>query len=413
MYLQQWRATPVSRRVYLLRWLLPAAIVVVVVIYQLVFAAYAHDNFGHTEHTALELFFYAGLGPAVSWLTLTQIGRWLTEKEEAERAVRAGERQLAGIVDASADAILSIDAQGIIRSWNRGAARLFGYAGEEQIGRPLAKLLPDMSGNHRPDSPQSGLRSRHYEAVVQTKDGGRLPVDVSQTALVDGGGQPRGASLILRDISERKAREAVLAEERARIARDLHDGLAQSLYFMGLKLELIRKQARSAPEMVEQEAESLRRTVQANINDVRRTIFALRPVDLIGLGFVPALQKYVSEFAEQTRLEIALTVEGATEQIAQILEPQIFRLVQEGLNNIAKHAQARQAEVSLRVTPDRQLHLSIRDDGAGFDTALLTTAAEGRMGLRQMQERVSTLGGHFALHSAPGQGTRLEATIPL
>lgn len=413
MTLQQWRVTPVSRRVYLLRWLLPAAIVVVVVIYQLVFAAYAHDNFGHTEHTAMELLFYAGLGPVVAWATLTQIGRWLNEKEEAEQAVRAGERQLAGIVDASTDAILSVDAQAIIRSWNRGAARLFGYGGEEQIGRPLAALLPDTWRNDGPGSVQPGLHSRHYEAVVQTKDGRRLPVDVSQTALQDGRGQSQGASLILRDISERKAREAVLAEERARIARDLHDGLAQSLYFVGLKLDLIRKQAHSAPNAVEREAESLRKTVQANINDVRRTIFALRPVDLTGMGFVPALEKYVAEFSEQTRLEIGLRVDGATGQIAPVLEPQLFRLVQEGLNNIAKHAQARRAEVRLWVTPEREVHLSITDDGIGFDPVLLSSATDGRLGIRQMAERVQRLGGRFALHSVPGRGTQLEATIPL
>lgn len=116
MALQRWRNSPVIRRVSLLRWLLPAAIVVVVFIYQLVFAAYVHDIYGHTAHTLLELLFYAGLGPVVAWATLTQIGRWLNEKEEAERAVRAGERQLASIIDASADAILSVDAQGIIRS---------------------------------------------------------------------------------------------------------------------------------------------------------------------------------------------------------------------------------------------------------------------------------------------------------
>lgn len=249
--------------------------------------------------------------------------------------------------------------------------------------------------------------------MVQAKDGRRLPVDVNQTALVDGEGRPQGVSVILRDISERKAREAVLTEERARIARDLHDGLAQSLYFVGLKLDLIRKQTHSAPDAVEREAESLRKTVQANINDVRRTIFALRPVDLAGLGFVPALQKYVSEFAEQTRLEISLTVEGATEQIAPVLEPQLFRLVQEGLNNIAKHAQAHRAEIYLRVVEEREVHLSIADDGVGFEPLALASAPEGRMGLRQMRERVAGLGGHFSLRSAPGQGTRLEATIPL
>jgi len=416
MTLQQWRATPVSRRIHLLRWLLPAVIAVVVLVYQLIFAAYAHDNFGHTEHTLLELLFYAGLGPAVSWAVLTQIGRWLNEKEEAERAVRAGEQQLAVIIDASTDAILSVDAQGVIRSWNRGASSLFSYTADEQIGCQLAALLPDATEpteDRTTASVEENLTTRHYETVVQTKEGRRLPVDVSQTALVDGQGRPQGASVIVRDISERKAREAVLAEERVRIARDLHDGLAQNLYFVGLKLDLIRKQVRSAPDVAVQEAAALKETVQANINDVRRTIFALRPVNLEGLGFATAIQKYVSEFAEQTRLEIDVRVEGEMEQIAPVLQPQIFRLIQEGLNNIAKHAQARQAQIHLTVTADRQAHLSITDDGVGFDAAALATSTDGRMGVRQMRERVRRLNGHFSLQSSPGQGTLLEATIPL
>lgn len=417
MTLDWWHDSPVSRRVHMLRWALPVAIAAIVIVYQLIFAAYVHDIYGHAAHTFTEIFFYAGLGPIVSWAVLNQISRWLNEKEAAEQAVHAGERQLASIIDASADAILSLDAQGTIRSWNRGASLLFGYSAEEQIGRRLAYLLPaprpaeNRAGDIAEGSAQ--LTSLHYEATVHAQDGRRLVVDVNQTALFDSQRRPQGASVIVRDISERKAREAVLAEERTRIARDLHDGLAQSLYFMGLKLDLIRKQVRRAPAVAEQEAEALKQTVQANINDVRRTIFALRPVDLEGLGFAAAVSKYVAEFGEQTRLEIGLHLAGETERIAPVLEPQIFRLIQEGLNNIAKHAHAHRVQIHLAVTADRQAHLSITDDGVGFDPDTMAVATDGRMGVRQMRERVCGLGGHFSLQSSPGQGTLLEATIPL
>ena len=110
---------------------------------------------------------------------------------------------------------------------------------------------------------------------------------------------------IVRDITERKAREAIIEEERARIARDLHDGLAQNLYFVGLKLDYLYKKIKGAydPEDVNSELCALKKTVQANIDDVRRTIFSLRPVELGKLGFGPAVRKYISEFGEQTRLD--------------------------------------------------------------------------------------------------------------
>ncbi len=416
--IRHWQSAPVAQRVRLLRWSLPLAIAATVFIYQLGFATYVHDTFSHTAHTLVEVGFYSVLGPVVTWLTLNRIDRWLGEKEEAERVARTRERHLASITAASADAILSLDTDGVIRSWNRGAEAIFGYTAEETLGRSLGSLFPPDLDIVAEEARQAGRADaegvlRHYETVCLARDGRRVAVDITRTPLRDETGHVVGTSVILRDVTQRKAREAVVEEERARIARDLHDGLAQSLYFLGLKLDYIRKRVNSDPEGAISELRALKNTVQANIQDVRRTIFALRPVDLEGLGFLPALRKYACEFGEQVGLEVTLSVNGHEGALPPSLEPIFFRLVQEGLNNIAKHAHAREAWVELEIDPGQSGRLTIRDDGFGFDPRALPPTNRGRMGLRQMRERVASLGGRFSLKSEPSQGTTLRAEIPL
>ncbi len=418
MIWRHWQDVPIVHRVWLLRWSLPLAIAAVVFVYQLGFATYIHDTFSHTAHTVVEIGFYSVVGPVVTWLTLNRIGQWLGEKEGAERAARAHERYLASITDASADAILSLDTDGMIRSWNRGAESIFGYTPDEIVGQPLARLLPPDLDLSKEDARQARLADaegvlRHYETVCLAGDGRRVAVDITRTPMCDDAGRVVGASVILRDITQRKAREAIVEEERARIARELHDGLAQSLYFLGLKLDYIRKQVNHDPEGAISELHALKNTVQANIHDVRRAIFALRPVDLEELGFGPAVRKYAEEFGEQVGLHVALNVQGDEEALPAALEPVFFRLVQEGLNNIAKHANARHAWIKLDTCPGQMGRVTIRDDGVGFDPHTLSSTDRGKMGLRQMHERVARVGGSFSIESVPTQGTILRAEIPL
>jgi signal transduction histidine kinase len=221
------------------------------------------------------------------------------------------------------------------------------------------------------------------------------------------------ALAIIRDISNRKAREALIEEERARIARDLHDGLAQSLYFLGLKLDYLRKRIDQGPDGIADELHTLKKTVQANIQDVRRTIFSLRPVELDKLGFGPAVEKFVTEFGEQTRLEVALTMDIGELELPPLLEPTFFRLIQEGLNNVAKHAQAKHIRLELFARMHDAARLTIRDDGIGFDVNSINTNNSAHMGLRQMRERVQALNGQFTIASTPLEGTVLQAEIPL
>ena len=217
---------------------------------------------------------------------------------------------------------------------------------------------------------------------------------------------------IVRDITDRKTREAVIEEERERIARDLHDGLAQNLYFLGLKIDYLTKQVRKDPEGTFQELSALKKTVQTNIQDVRRTIFALRPVDL-DTGFDRAIRTYVREFGEQTGITIHFEVIGPEDRLTRSLESIAFRLIQEGLNNIAKHARCQHARVKLSMEASHVLRLEISDDGIGFDESTVATKRGTQFGLSQMRQRVTAAGGTLRIHSVPAEGTSLLAEIPL
>ncbi len=206
-----------------------------------------------------------------------------------------------------------------------------------------------------------------------------------------------------------RERAAVLEEERARIARDLHDGVAQTLYFLALKTDALRKQAEATPTMAD-ELREMGRTARGVIRDVRRTIFALHPLDWPPGAFRPALRDFVTGFAEQVGWQTTISFDAAL-AIPLALEPVLFRLVQESLNNVAKHAEATHVTVSLAASDGgHALRLTVRDDGQGFDAR---AARKVGLGLKQMAARVEGAGGVFHLASEPGAGTTVTAQIPL
>jgi len=204
-----------------------------------------------------------------------------------------------------------------------------------------------------------------------------------------------------------REKAAVLAEDRARIARDLHDGVAQTLYFVALKTDVLRQQLANNETAVT-ELRDMGQKVRQVIRDVRRTIFALRPLDWPPGGFIPALRQFIGGFTEQTGWQTAVTLDESI-PLPPRLEPVIFRLVQESLNNIAKHAEASQVWITL-ARENGRIHLTIRDDGKGFTPP----AANGSgLGMHQMADRVTAVGGQFHLESQPGQGTTITAEIPV
>ncbi len=191
-------------------------------------------------------------------------------------------------------------------------------------------------------------------------------------------------------------------EERGRLSRDLHDGLGQLLTALKIQLELLEKEvAGSAPELAGRLAAACE-MAERGVHDVRQLSRVLRPPMLDELGIVPTLRWLVRTYQEQTGIEVRFSCEGEERRLAPDVETLLYRLVQEALTNVAKHAGEASAKVGLVLTPRRAL-LRVEDDGAGFDpSALLGEEDEHGFGLRSMRDRVLFVGGRFDLRSAPG-----------
>ncbi len=212
----------------------------------------------------------------------------------------------------------------------------------------------------------------------------------------------------------RQEQTAILAEERARIARDLHDGVAQTLYFLALQADLCREQLKTVgqpPDAVITALGDMGHKLRQVISDVRRTIFALQPLAWPAGQFWASLADFVHRFAEQTGWQVELQFVNGEVLLPARLELVVFRLVQESLNNVAKHATASRVSVSASLSRDGQsLSVTVSDDGIGFDAA---SVKPGGLGLGQMRGRLQPFGGHLEVESTPGQGTRIWATVPL
>jgi len=227
------------QRVALLRWVLPLAFALSAGLYQLGLARWVHDQYGHNIHYGVEILFYSTAGPFLTYWTLTRLGKWLEEKELVERQAQASEQRLAAITAASADAILSLNSQGKIESWNHGAELIFGYPAKEILGRPLTDLLGSREAAEvelrwlvkRVE--QAGFL-REHETICSDIHGRQVAVELTATSLNDESGKPFGISVILRDITERKRREeeirrlnASLMEQVAERTRDLAEKVEQ------------------------------------------------------------------------------------------------------------------------------------------------------------------------------------------
>lgn len=206
--------------------------------------------------------------------------------------------------------------------------------------------------------------------------------------------------------------ELAISDERARIAREIHDGVAQSLAFAALKLDVVARQMHSDPARAEAEVRSATTLLREQIREVRRSIFALRPIDLERYGLLETVRRYVLDFGEQNNIKSSLDVTGEV-QLSPGDEAVVFRILQESLNNVAKHARAGEVRVTLE-GGQKQVILRVKDDGAGFDLDAVSgrVSSAGGLGLGQMRERLQARGGQYRILSVPGEGTTIEAQMP-
>lgn len=262
-----------------------------------------------------------------------------------------------------------------------------------------------------------GLPLRHRGEIVGTlgvasRDGDRLVAD-RELHLLEGIGESVALAIVNARLHEQVLDGAVL-EERVRIARELHDGLAQVLGYIITQTQAVRRllavgrsgEARDQLGAMEEAA----RSVYA---DVREAIVGLRTL-LPRQGLLPSLRQYVDEFSAMAGIDCSLDVgDGIDERDLQPeVEIQILRIVQEALANVRKHASAHSVVVGVDLI-DGTLAVTVADDGRGFDPTAAPRARWPRFGLQTMRERAEAVGGRFAVESSPGCGTRVNVTVPV
>jgi signal transduction histidine kinase len=206
-----------------------------------------------------------------------------------------------------------------------------------------------------------------------------------------------------------RARQAAVLEERQRLARELHDSVTQSLYGISLYAEAATRALGDGDlTPVGANLGEIRDTVQEALGEMRLLLFELRPPLLEELGLAGALQARLHAVEARAGLVTELRTPAAAERVSPEVEQELYRLAQEALNNVVKHAHARQVIVELALTANRAI-LDIADDGVGFEPALGGT---GGFGLHSMRERVARLGGLLRIDSRPGEGTSLHIEVP-
>jgi PAS domain S-box-containing protein len=350
-----------------------------------------------------------------------------------ERKLAENERsKLAAIVESSNDAIISKDLNSIIMSWNRAAESVFGYTADEVIGKPITILFPEdrlIEEEHILTRIRRGENVDHYETVRKRKDGSLVEISLSISPIRDEAGKIIGASKIARNITEKKAAAVALREseimhrlveaqeaERRRIARDLHDHLGQQLTALRLKLESLRTMVAHEASLLTIVDETRQQAERIDM-DVNFLSWELRPTELENLGLADALSSFIREWSINYGIAAEFHVGTvARGRLAPELETNLYRIVQEGLNNILKHAGAKEVNVLLEHR-DGHAVLIIEDDGIGFDPDTYssngTNSGSGGLGLIGMRERAALLGGTLEIETRRGEGTAVFARIPI
>jgi PAS domain S-box-containing protein len=347
--------------------------------------------------------------------------RDITERRKSEQALRESEARLRRFFEATFESIV-LHEHGKILDVNQAAADLFGYSVAEMIGRSVLEFSAPSSRGVVREHVAAG-DEQPYEAVGLRKDGSTFQGELRGKNLSYPGRTIRVAAM--RDLTERKRAEqtlqdyagrlqdlsrsllAVQEEERQRLSRELHDEVGQLL--TGLRLTLERG-GRLGPEGLREAVGEARGLIQELTAQVRDLSLRLRPTMLDDLGLLPALLWHFERYTAQTGVHILFHHEGLDRRFSPEGETAAYRIVQETLTNVARHAGVEEATVW--VSHDgNTLRLQIEDHGKGFDLAGAPTGGAG-CGLSGMRQRAALRGGRLELFSAVGAGTRVTAEWP-
>jgi len=351
----------------------------------------------------------------------------ITERKQAEWALRASEERYRELFENSKDALYVHDMSGGYTSVNKAAERLSGYKREDLIGKHFATLVnPEYEGAvFGQFSKKLGDASEtNYEVEIITRDGRHVPVEVNSRLIFENG-QAVGVQGCVRDISERKraeeasrtySRRVIEAQEaeRRRISRELHDQVGQILTAVKMNLHSLHKKC-STLEILSSIEDNIQ-VIDEAVDQVRHLSVDLRPLLLDDFGLVVALRWYLDRQAKHGGVPADLINRSLDEddRFSSELETACFRVVQEAVTNVVRHASATAISVLLEKNGS-ELTVMVGDNGRGFNVNALRNGSAGAptLGLRGMEERVHAVGGTITIDSGPALGTEICARFPI
>ena len=375
-------------------------------------------------------------GPAEIAAVVMRFNCVLDTLAQDERLLRDGKNQLDGILNTVMEGIVSIDEQQHIMIFNPGAERMFGRTAAQMIGQPLGALVPER------------FRARHDEQIRRFAATGETNRAMGRYSTIFGlraSGEefPAEATIsksgispdvlltvTLRDVSERVQAERALRNyaeqlrqlsrrmfeveesERRRLARELHDRIGQNVTALSLNLNLVRSELpadtlqKMSPRL--NDCESLLYYTAQLVRDIQ---VDLRPPGLDELGLVAALNEHARQVVGRSSFKVTVVGTEIAPRLPPATEITLFRIVQEALNNISKHAQATEVTITVKASPDEVI-VTIADNGRGFDPAARPAQPTRSLGMVSMRERAESMGGTLRIESAPSQGSRVNVAAP-
>lgn len=362
--------------------------------------------------------------------TVKKLKKQVGERKSAQSRFR----QLSRVFMDAADPIVIEDLDGTIVDINREAEHIYGWKRKELIGKPLKVLLP--SDEHEKTDQlrrqcRNGDEVRHWEGLRQDRHGRIFSVLITAFPLINGRGRPVALATIAKDISDLKQMETKLKDSQKRlqdfsrksiealesdrqsVAKEIHDSIGASLAAIKFGLEGLLPDLENDPERARKKLETTISHLVDTIKETKQISASLRPTTLDDLGLLATIDWYFRRFNERyPDIELTRRIDLRENEIPEPHKIVIYRILQEALNNAAKHSGADRVIIRLR-RKGGQIQLEIEDNGSGFDVcnALHREDPFSGHGLANMKERTDLCGGSFLLFSRPGEGTRITATL--
>ena len=356
----------------------------------------------------------------------------VTDRQIAKEELKLSEQRLHTIVETAGDAIITINDQGIIQTFNTAAERMFGYKRREVVGKNVSILMPtpyreehDIYIKKYLETGEAKIIGLGREVEAQRKDGSILPIELTVSEIEN----HNLFTGIIRDLTERKNSEnelrkshdalrdlsnylqAAIEDEKKSVAREIHDELGQALTSVKVDLFSLKRILWDKNQTVAVEkTDSIVKRVDDTLEGVNRIISGLRPKVLDDLGLIAALEWYIKEYRERTDIEVDLVVNMEESRLPKRVFLPLFRIVQELLTNVFRHANATHVDLVFMEKNDQGI-LKVVDNGIGIDKkAILSLKSFGLIGIR---ERLRLMGGTMSISGKPNKGTVVTVRVPI